>query len=138
MPTISPLFERKISVAFGDTDPQGFIYFARVFELAHQVLEDYLRNTALGWDFWFQNPEFAVPVRNANADFVGPMKVGQSYSALLGVKEIRNSSVTFTIEFVDSSGVKFATCSTTHTFVDKVSFRKISVPERVLDVLAAR
>ncbi len=130
------LSEKKILVSFGDTDPQGFIYFARAFEFAHQGIEEWATQSPLGWAFWFQNAEFAVPVRHAEADFLAPMRVGGSYFARLFVGQVGETSVTFKTEFFDpSSDQKLAEVTSTHAFVDKKTFKKITVPERVREVL---
>lgn len=132
------LSEKKILVTFGQTDPQGFIYFARAFEFAHQTIEEWVAQSPLGWDYWFKNTEFAVPLRHASADFLAPMRAGNHYYARLYVGGLSDSSVTFRTEFYDpASEQKLAEVLSTHTFVDKKAFKKTSVPEKVRAILEA-
>jgi YbgC/YbaW family acyl-CoA thioester hydrolase len=123
------LTEQNLLISFGDTDPQGFIYFARAFELAHQAVEKWLNESTLGWAYWFQNPEFAVPIRKSSAEFLAPLRVGTTVRLLLTVKEIGTTSVTFLSEFYNSANAQLlASVQTTHVFVDKKSFQKREIP----------
>lgn len=125
------LFEKTIRIHFGDTDPQGILFFARTFELAHECLEEYWAATPPGWGFWFQNEEFAVPLRHASADFRSPARAGELCSAQLHLIKVGNSSVDFKFELYNQTGALLAAVSTTHVFVDRRSFSKMSVPDLV-------
>ncbi|MCB0350374.1 MAG: acyl-CoA thioesterase [Bdellovibrionales bacterium] len=126
------LFEQNILIEFGDSDPQGILYFANTYKLAHQCLETYWAQNELGWKFWFQNPEFAVPIRHSECDYLAPMKAGENYKSTLMCSKIGDSSVEFSCSFSNlSDDTVCATVKTVHVFVDRKSFNKISVPERI-------
>ena len=129
------LLEKSIRIHFGDTDPQGILFFARTFELAHECLEEYWAAAPQGWAFWFQNAEFAVPLRHASADFRSPAHAGELCSAQLHLSKIGNSSVDFKFELYNRTGSLLATVSTTHVFVDRSSFAKIPVPDLIREQL---
>jgi len=129
------LLEKSVRIYFGDTDPQGILFFARAFELAHESLEDYWAGTTHGWSFWFQNSDFAVPLRHTTADFRKPAKAGETCSAQLFLGKIGNSSVDFLFELYDQTGTLLAKITTTHVFVERHAFGKIGVPELVREQL---
>ena len=129
------LFEKPVCVHFGDTDPQGMLYFARAFELAHECLEDYWTSRSPGWAFWFQNADFTVPLRHAEADFQKPARAGEKCSAQLHLVGIGNTSVEFQFALHDSAGILLLTVNTTHVFVDRHSLRTMRVPNKIRDLL---
>lgn len=124
------LYEKKIIVKFGETDPQGIMYFNHPLQIAHECLEEYWSQTATGWDYWFRNPQFAAPIRHCDCDFLKPLVAGQKYTARLSVAEIKNSSVIFNCEFIQNQ-VLHAKTTTTHVFVDAKTFKKISIPKKI-------
>ena len=125
------LFEKEIQVHFGDTDPQGILYFARAFEYAHAGLEEFVSASSLGWNYWFKNPEFAVPIKNASCDFKLPMKAGETYKLKLSVLSVGESSLNLNCIFQSMNDEECASVSMVHVFVDRKTFRKISVPDNV-------
>ncbi len=141
------LFEKKQLVHFGDADPQGIVYFAKISQWAHEVIEEYWASTKIGWFGWFQNNEFAVPLRHAEQDFFSPMTVGVEFTAKLFVSEITESSIRFKVDFLlpkretHSDSVQAtersvaATAQSVHVFVDRVSFKKLPVPKTIRDLL---
>ncbi len=130
------LFEKNILIHFGLTDPQGILYFARLQELSHQLIEEFMAQTKLGWRGWFANPEFAVPIVHAESDFHSPMRAGQNFMAALLLEKKGESSITFTVQYNEVGTQKIcASTRTVHVFVDKKNFQKIQIPELVQSLL---
>jgi len=132
----NPLFKKEFLVSFGDADPQGILYHARIYNFAHLLLEEFWAAHQRGWNFWFNNPEWAVPLRHSEADYLAPLKVGEKFLGEISVSEIGESSVTFTCEFYCAgNGKPAAVVKTVHVFVNRATFQKITVPEAVRVVL---
>jgi 1,4-dihydroxy-2-naphthoyl-CoA hydrolase len=151
------LYEKKLLVHFGDADPQGILYFSKISQWAHELIEEYWADSKLGWSGWFQSPEFAVPLRHTEQDFFAPMLVGTELKSQLYVSEISESSVRFKVDFLTSNNVGeattpsaqekivsskpifqeklAATAQSVHVFVDRVTFKKISVPPEIRNIL---
>lgn len=133
------LFSKKFLIHFGECDPQGILYFARVSEMAHEMLEEFVAGTSLGWKGWFRSAEFAVPLKNVNVDFSAPMRAGEWVTARLIVAETGDSSVVFQSEFYiggGSDGEKLAAVvKTVHVFVSQSEFKKIAIPASVKAIL---
>lgn len=124
------LYEKKFMVKFGETDPQGIMYFNHFSRIAHECLEDFLSQTSEEWDYWFRNSKFAVPIKKCRSDFFKPLIVGQKYTACLTVADLQESSITFNCEFKKNK-ILYAKTITTHVFVDIKTFKKVSLPKRV-------
>jgi 1,4-dihydroxy-2-naphthoyl-CoA hydrolase len=123
------LHEKSLLVKFGDTDPQGIMYFARLFELAHEALEEFIAQSAVGWNFWFKNPEFAVPIRHVDAEYAIPVRAGKIYVGRLSVERWGTTSMTFSFAIFEVGTFKLCCVAhTTHVFVSIRSFESIPIP----------
>jgi YbgC/YbaW family acyl-CoA thioester hydrolase len=133
------LFEKNILISFSDADPQGILFYARTYTLAHNCLEEFWAQNTLGWPYWFQNPEFAVPIRHSSCEYLLPIRAGEKYRLHLSLLKLSQSSVQFLVEFYDCDKAPrlCAKLETVHVFVDRINFSKISVPEKVKQVLSS-
>jgi len=127
-------YSQPITVSFDESDPGNFLFFGRSFNHAHRVIENFVRECGIGWDTWFNNDEWAVPIRHAESDFKKPMMAGGIYQAELGIEKIGDSSVQFKVKFIEDRD-ELATVITTHVFINKKSQLKINVPEKIREKL---
>ncbi len=127
------LQEKNLLITFGDTDPQGILYFARLFELAHAALEEFVAKSPVTWNFWFQNPHFAVPIRHAESEYFIPMRAGKIYISRLSVDRWGTTSLSLSFAVYEAGTNKLcARASTTHVFVAKKTFESIQIPDQIL------
>jgi YbgC/YbaW family acyl-CoA thioester hydrolase len=126
------LREKNLLVTFGDTDPQGILYFARIFELGHQALEEFIAKTSFGWSYWFQNPNFIVPIRHADSEYFAPVRAGKIYITRLSVERWGNTSMTISFAIFEAgTGKLCAKSQTTHVFVANHTFESIQIPDQI-------
>lgn len=128
------IFEHNRRVRFSDADLGGVLFFGRFFELAHETLEEALATSPLGWDYWFQNSEFLVPIKHTEGDYVRPVLPGKPLQVKLSVTQISEHSVAFQFEFSQESQL-CAILNTVHVFVNKVTRKKLLVPRKVTEFL---
>lgn len=114
-------YAKDIILRFEDADPAGVIFYPRALALAHAVVEDMIRNSAIGWDAWFASHINAAPVRRAEVDFLLPMRAGETFTARAAVAKLGASSVEFVVTFADARGKTAARISTVHVFIDKAT-----------------
>lgn len=119
--------EQSVMIRFGDADAAGVVFYPRALELAHGVVEEMIRGSALGWAGWFASPEHAAPLRHAEADFLRPMAAGKLFTARARVDRIGESSVTFVVDFLGDSGETAASVTTTHVLVAKGTGQPVSL-----------
>lgn len=124
-------FQSQKTLAFGDTDAAGVVFYPRLLALAHEAVEDLIRQAPCGWDAWFASARHAAPIRRAEADFFLPMRPGETFDVRAAVEETGGSSVIFTVEFLDSAGRCAARVRTVHVFIARPSGERMSVPEDI-------
>lgn len=122
-------FETTVTIRFGDADPAGIVFYPRAIELAHGVVEDLLRRTESGWDGWFANADFAMPVRRMESDFLAPMRAGETLTAKAHVEKCGTTSVTFVVELSGPKGDVRARFRMVHVLVDCASGRPAALTE---------
>jgi 1,4-dihydroxy-2-naphthoyl-CoA hydrolase len=113
--------EEQVTIPFGDADPAGVIFYPRTLALAHHAVENLIRHSPLGWEKWFASPTHAAPIRHAEAEFLRPLAVGETFTLRAIVDKIGETSVTFSADFINAAGQVAARVRTVHVLVDKTS-----------------
>ena len=112
-----------MAVGFGDADAAGVIFYPRALALAHAAVENFIRRSPLGWAAWFASPTHAAPIRRAEADFLSPVRAGDTITMRVGVVEVGETSVTFAVDFLDAEGCLAIRVRTVHVLIDKATGR---------------
>jgi acyl-CoA thioesterase FadM len=114
-------------IPFHLADPAGIVFFGHVFSLAHQAYEQFISDQ-LGytWTEWFQNPEWIVPIKQADAHYLHPLVAGQSCHMELHVTAL--SSTSFTLTSSLSQQQVCCTVKTLHVFCRKATKHKMPIP----------
>jgi acyl-CoA thioesterase FadM len=115
-------------LGFGDADPAGVVFYPRLFALAHEAVEELIRQSPVGWESWFASPRHAAPIRHAEAEFFRPMPAGATLSVHAMAEKTGATSVVFAVEFRDGSGRCAARVRTVHVLVDRVTGRPVPLP----------
>jgi len=118
-------------VPFDEGDVEGIVFFGNYFRLAHRALEAWLPTVGIPWEEWFKNVEWGVPLRHVEADYLRPLRPGDSFEAKVEVAEIGESSIHFNYEFLDLKGTVLAKLKTSHVFVTRPAMKKHHVPDEV-------
>ena len=126
-----PAFETSVTIRFEDADPAGIVFYPRAIALAHGVVEDLIRQTELGWHGWFENHGLAAPVRHAEADFLAPMRAGETLRARAWVEKLGDTSGTFMVEFLGKEGETRARIRTVHVLVDRSTKQPVALTPEV-------
>lgn len=126
-------FEQNITVHFRQTDMAGIAYFNEVFNIFHDTYEAWVALNFESKSYWFQNPEWAVPLKNVQCDYKAPLLPFENYNVRITLAEISNSSFRLKTEILNESLV-CAEITTTHVFMDKKSLRSKPIPEPIAAV----
>ncbi|MCB0412924.1 MAG: thioesterase family protein [Bdellovibrionales bacterium] len=129
------IFQSDRLITFSDSDLAGFMFFAKAFDLAHQTLEQFISQSPIGWENWFRNSDFKVPLRHAEADFYAPILPGQTLNLQLHLKKIGDSSIHFSTQFFNEQTL-CCDVITVHTFVSPDMKQKMAVPQFIIDSLS--
>jgi len=104
------------------------MFFSRVFEFCHSAYEEWMSGLGLARDY-FTDPEITVPLIHAEADYIKPIKPGETITIEITVEKVGESSFTLNYTVYNSKNEKAAVVKTAHVFINKSSFTKCAVPE---------
>ena len=128
----------QVVIPFGDADPAGIIFYPRLIGLAHNAVENLIRESPLGWAGWFASPDYAAPIRKAEADFLLPLAAGETFTARARVEEVGKTSVTFVVEFIAARDEVAAFVRTIHVLVDKTTGQPTPLTDAMRRALAGQ
>lgn len=100
MPHSMQYFRKSIKVKFYQADPAGILYFAELFNIAHDTFEDWIEDhIGIPWANWFlkkqkvrKNTGYLIPLRHVSCDYFSPFFPGKSYIVEVRLAQIQNSS----------------------------------------------
>ncbi len=121
-------FSQMRTLSLAHTDQAGCVYFGHIPFLAHSVYEQWIvEELGISWNEWFSNPEWIVPIRHMQVDYLTPLQGGNQISIILMLSDIRIHSFETTYLF---SYQEKEVCRTkiTHIFCDRNTGDKIPIP----------
>lgn len=120
-------FQTEVKIRFRDADPARIMYFANLISLAHDVFEEFIDQTPIGWKGWFKENPYMIPIRHVEADYKAPFLPGQSYQVEVRVASFGETS--FKMKYVFTQGEKLhGTVLMVHSVLDK-NLQKTPLPE---------
>jgi acyl-CoA thioester hydrolase/1,4-dihydroxy-2-naphthoyl-CoA hydrolase len=125
----------QVKVHFHQVDAAGVLFYGHVFSLAHNIYEEFItQGLGFDWEQWFNNSNWAVPIRHAEADYLQPLLGGHTYNAKIDIIEVGTSSFRLQFLFSEKADDK-CMVKTTHVFIDKKMGAKVPIPKNVCDEL---
>lgn len=117
--TNDPIYTDSISIPFQDIDAAGILFFARLFDHAHQTYERFMAHADHSLADVLARKEYLLPLVHAEADYQAPIRHGEEISIELSVKRLGGRSFTLGYRFVDAAGQLRASAETVHVVIDK-------------------
>src|SRR5688572_15841097 len=124
------MFKSPVSIRFWQADSGGIMFFGNAFHLVHDVYESFVASLGFESRDWFENPEWAVPIRHAEADYLRPLKPHESYEARVSIEQVGESSLSLKFT-ISANGLDHCVAKTVHVFMNKKSLAKMPIPESV-------
>ena len=121
------------SVRFSDTDAAGVVHFQALLGWAHQAWEESLERYGLAAGTVFPGgregmPDIALPIVHCDADFRGPLQMGDLVSIQLEPKRLDRGSFEVVSRYrLDENEV--ARGCLRHVSIDAASRRRCPLPE---------
>jgi acyl-CoA thioester hydrolase/1,4-dihydroxy-2-naphthoyl-CoA hydrolase len=104
------------------------MFFGNIFDFAHDAYEEFVVNSGFTWKEYFQNSDFAIPIRHAESDYRSPLFAGETYDIAITVSSFGESS--FKLKYLFSKEDQIhATVHLVHAVLDLKTMKKTSVPE---------
>ena len=115
-------FSYEYIIQFRDTDAARVVYFANILSICHVAYEASLIGSGIDLKLFVNNPEFAVPITHASADFFKPLYCGDRITIELTPRSI--DSCRFEIAYQSIS----ATAITKHVVIDPSNRKRKELP----------
>ncbi|MFV0280667.1 MAG: acyl-CoA thioesterase [Rhodoblastus sp.] len=95
----APIFGVTRKIRFGHTDSAGIVYYPHYFDMFNGVVEDFF-DECVGASFQTMRTEFGVvtPLRNIEADFIAPCRIGDMLNLRLSLVSIGRTSLRLVID----------------------------------------
>lgn len=128
--------KKKFLVRFSHCDPAGILFFAHIFDVCHDLFEDYLEFKKIPYTKWFADPQYIYPLTSSHADFKKPMRLGETYLVEIKMTQLRTHSLEMTYHFTDNKNQTTALISSVHVCVDPLSQKKTPLPPQLVQLLS--
>ena len=123
-------YTEQIQIPFHLADPAGMLFYGNYSHLSHHTIELGLQSLDISWDSWFKNPDWIVPIRALNCEYLAPVFAGKNYEIRLSIDRLGAHSICFLTEFFHGN-LLCATTLSTHVFLNKKTFKKRPIPNAV-------
>lgn len=130
-------FTDYYTVKLHDSDAAGVVFFANLFRIAHDVYEQFLKQMGYRFSERFAAGDFIIPIAHAEADYLHPLRVGDTVEIAASVTEIGERSFALQFRFTAEDGRLLARVKTVHVAVDGRTFRPTPFPEEFKKRLSA-
>src|SRR5450759_665802 len=89
------LYVHRAPVRFTHTDPAGYVFFPRFFEMFQAAVEDWFSD-CLGLNYAEQIVQHGIgfPTAHTECDFVRPCRLGETLELRLVLEKVGRSSLT--------------------------------------------
>lgn len=123
-------------ISFQKADPAGVVFFGEVFGMAHEAFEQFvIRKLDCSWKDWFQNPDFIVPLKRAEADYCKPLYAGEYCRIDMQISSV--SETAFSVAYRLLQNELCCIVRTVHVFCDPETKKKIPIPRDLKEKLLA-
>jgi YbgC/YbaW family acyl-CoA thioester hydrolase len=124
------MFIHRIKINFFDCDPEGILFYARIYQICHSAYESMISSFSLKEDYW-NNEEYAVPISSSEAKFMKPIKYGEIIIIELTVTQLHTFSFELGYLCKNENGESCAKVKTVHVNVDKKTWKKKDIGKEV-------
>jgi YbgC/YbaW family acyl-CoA thioester hydrolase len=125
-------FVDRREIRFQDVDAAGIIFYPRVLEMFHDAYAAFLASAGSPLREVLRSDTWIAPVRHAEADYFKPLRYGDPVSVEICRAHVTETEVTLGYRVVRAPDAEVCVVGqVVHTFVDRGTFKRISMPERV-------
>lgn len=127
-------FHCSLFIPFHLSDAAGILFFGHVFSLAHQAFEQFIiQQLECDWESWFRHPDWVVPIKHAEANYLFPVQTGQECRFEIMIGSIATTSFTVITSLFQQNHC--CTVKTVHVFCNPHTKQKIPIPSRFMSRL---
>ena len=127
-------FEFQTTARFYEVDRAGILFFGRFFEYCHAAYEDLLSTAFGSWNSAFDDMRWGLPLVHTDADFRGPVRMGDEVRVAISIERVGDKSITFAHD-VTVGGKCVASVRMVHASISMGDFASQPIPQVYLDGL---
>jgi 4-hydroxybenzoyl-CoA thioesterase len=124
-------FSTRITVAFGDTDPAGLVYYPNLFHYCHVAMERFFsEHCGVSYAQLISQSRLGFPTVKVDARFEKPLVYGDEVDILIDVVNVSRRSVTLNYRL--ARGIDLIQCAVVtmvHVAMNLDSSTSIEIPE---------
>jgi 1,4-dihydroxy-2-naphthoyl-CoA hydrolase len=128
------IFTTSLSPRFRQTDSAGLLFFNEAFNIFHDAYEEWVLALYGGKKGWFENEDWGVPLKKANADFRRPLRAFDPCEIKIKLIAVRESSFQLESTLWQNQSL-CCTIETVHVFIDKMTRAARSIPDEIREKL---
>ena len=125
----------ETTIRFAQVDPAQVVYFARVYEMAHEAFEELMGSLGFPVGPLFEKSEWGMPLVHTEATYRRPWRLGERVRIEGRISEMSDRSVEFEYAFKDEADQVRTRVKMRHAFVSLETFQSRSAPQAFLDVV---
>lgn len=133
---MSKVHQYTAPVRFTHTDPAGFVFFPRFFEMFQASVEDWF-NKGLGVDYakLILERGIGLPTAHTECDFKKPCKLGEQIDFSLDIEKLGRSSIT--VRFIGRvKGEERLVAKSVLVAIELTDGRPVAIEQKLRDQLA--
>lgn len=136
--TEADVFRLERTVAFGDCDPAGIVYTARILDYCLGAIEEFWKSVLDGKSWYEMNVDLdrGTPFVNVSLDFAAPVTPRGKLDLAVRVLRVGGTSVTFEVSGRQGPTESFRGALTC-VVVQKGAMRKVAPDDWILDRVRA-
>lgn len=124
---MNQVFKTKKTLTFREADPARIMFFGNIFGFAHDAFEQFILEAGYTWKEYFQDPNFAIPLRHTEANYLAPFFPGETYDIAVTVASFGETS--FKMKYVfGQNGKTHAVVTMVHSVLDMKTKQKAAIP----------
>lgn len=128
----SHAFVDRREIRFQEIDAAGIIFYPRILEMFHDTYAAFLAAAGAPLREVMLADTWIAPVRHAEADYFKPLRLGDVIHVEICRAHVLETETTLGYRIVRAqSGEVCVVGQVVHTFVDRATFKRVAMPERV-------
>ena len=131
----NPTYDFKVPLQ--ETDHAGVMFFGHLFSHTHDAYARLMESMGFPLHQVIEAGKYHIPIAHAEADYLAPMRHGQSVQVMIDIERLGSSSFTLKYEFSSDDGL-CALASTRHVVIDPGTAGPVPIPDNLRRELLAR
>ena len=130
-------YTTRISIAFGDTDPAGLVYYPNIFHYCHLAMERFVAELfGVAYSQLIAEDRIGFPTVKVSAEFFVPIVYGDDIDVEVEVLKIGNSSLDLGYSIKRASDQTVcARIEQTHVTMNLDQKKSLTLPPHLRDAL---